>query len=178
MFDNREVEYILYGIEENGANYAAALSQLFAVRFALNFIDAFADGRVRAAGHPLAVFIAALGYALKFSIDDVNRIGGGFAAPLIRNLTPSIRFAYHDYLRLFLFMNPSGENRLMRIATVIEYRGTDLTERQTYASGSVTTSVDLWFVPQLAQALGVVGVLDGEVEGNRYEFEKEANFSY
>src|SRR5699024_1071935 len=66
-FENREVEYILYGKHEAGANYALALGQLFAIRFALRFIDAFTDTKVRAAGHPLAVFIAALAYALKNS---------------------------------------------------------------------------------------------------------------
>ncbi|MCL7748014.1 hypothetical protein [Halalkalibacter alkaliphilus] len=180
LYENREVEYILYGLPEVGANYTAALSQLFAIRFALRFIDAFTVPWVRAAGHPIAVFVAALGYALKYSSEDMNGLQRGGSAELIgENLTGRLEFGYNDYVRLFLFMNPGGDNRLMRVMSVInEKSGIDLTQNYTYAHGSVDTSVQLWFIPEIAKAMEVVSVIDGKVNNNRYEFNKEAYFSY
>ncbi|WP_078553038.1 DUF5702 domain-containing protein [Bacillus alkalicellulosilyticus] len=181
-FENREVEYILYGIEESGANYGAALTQLFAIRFALRFIDAFTRTEVRGAGHPVLVFVAALAYALKTSIKDVKDLASSDPVPLINETLTNpvfIRVVYRDYLRLFLFMNPSGDKRLMRVMSVIQYKsGVDLTTRMSYVNGSVTTSTRLLFIPEIANTLNIVGVLNGNVNGNRYEYQKEANFSY
>lgn len=83
LFENREVEYILYGQHASGANYSLALGQLFAIRFALRFIAAFAEPLVRAAGHPLAVFIAALSYAMKEAVSDTNSLASGKEKPLL-----------------------------------------------------------------------------------------------
>ncbi|MFN7251944.1 MAG: hypothetical protein ACK4M9_14235 [Anaerobacillus sp.] len=182
LLDNREVEYIIYGLHAPGANYSAALGQLFAIRFALRFIDALMNNRVRAAGHPLAIFLAALGYALGNAISDLEALTTDRQDPLLINsrLTPGLRFAYKDYLRLFLFMNPGGDKRLMRVMAMIERKsGVDLKERYTYVEGTATTSLKLWFIPEIAKTLNVIGVLDGKVNAdNRYEFKKHAHFSY
>ena len=48
----------------------------------------------------------------------------------------------------------------------------------TYVKGELTTSKRLLFVPQIADALSYTGALNGVVEGNRFEFKKEAYYSY
>lgn len=181
LFKGREVEYILYGHHTAGMNYSMALGQLFALRFASNLIDAFADPKIRAAGHPLAVLIAAIIYALDQTIKDMEQLGNGEKVPLLRLLKANdiLRFGYHDYLRLFLFMNPGKENRLLRLLTVIHHKtGIDFAERPTYITATVETSVRLWFIPQIAQMLGKAGVLEGRVQGNRYYMKKIAAYSY
>ncbi|MGN8645411.1 DUF5702 domain-containing protein [Gracilibacillus sp. HCP3S3_G5_1] len=182
LFKNREVEYILYGQHASGMNYSMALGQLFAVRFAIRFIDAFMQTEVRAAGHPLAVFIAAVAYSLKHSIRDTNNLAKSNGVPLINSdITPvrALKVVYKDYLRLFLFINPSGDARLRRIMAVIEKNtGINLAERQTYVQGNVSASERLIFVPQIADTLNLVGALDGHSEGGKFVFEKEAHFSY
>ncbi|WP_235849098.1 MULTISPECIES: DUF5702 domain-containing protein [Bacillaceae] len=177
-FEKREVEYILYGIHEPGLNYAAAMSQLFAIRFALNFIASFKQIEVRSAGHPLAVFIAALGWSLKETIFDMTIVTGGGSVSLIHDIV-ELDTTYHDYLRLFLFMNPGGDNRMRRMMAVMNHHGIDLRDKQTYIKGNVESSVNLLFIPELAQLMGTFGVLDGRVDENkRYRIEKEAHFSY
>lgn len=179
-FENRQVEYIIYGLHEPGANYAAALAQLFAIRFAINFIDAFADPMVRAATHPLAVFVAALRYALFTSLENVKSLASGDAVPLMDKMigrNPS--FNYHDYLRLFLFMNPGTDARFRRISAVIEHdTGKKMTEQMTYVEGEVKSSKQLLFVPEIARMISYTGALNGVVEGNRFEFERNAHLSY
>ncbi|WP_163583267.1 DUF5702 domain-containing protein [Gracilibacillus saliphilus] len=182
LLENREVEYILYGSLEPGANYSLALSQLFATRFALRFIDAFTQSHVRGAGHPLAVFVAALAHALEEATQDTKDISSGRLAPLINDQITNreaLRIDYQDYLRLFLFINPSNDNRLKRIMAVIE-KNTDvnLTKRHTYIEGSVSASDRLVFIPQIAQSLNIVGALDGSVDNDRFIFNKKAHFSY
>ena len=179
-FENRQVEYIIYGLHEPGANYAAALAQLFAIRFAINFIDAFADPLVRAATHPLAVFVAALRYALMTSLDNVNDLGTGKTIPLMEKMLKlNPRFNYHDYLRLFLFMNPASDARFRRIAAVIEQdTGKKMTEQMTYVEGNLSTSKQLLFVPEIARMISYTGALNGVVDGNKFQFERNAHNAY
>ena len=76
-------------------------------------------------------------------------------------------------------MNPATDNRFQRIAALIEKdTGKDLTKHITYVKGEVTSSHRLLFVPQIAEALSYTSALNGVVDGNRFEFEVEAYFSY
>src|SRR5690606_8667055 len=54
-----EVEYVLYGFDSCAANRAAAVGELFAVRFAVRTAEALADVRKAAAGSPLLVLLTA-----------------------------------------------------------------------------------------------------------------------
>ncbi len=182
LFDNREVEYILYGQHAAGANYSLALGQLFAIRFALRFVAAFTEPEVIRAGHPILVFIVALKYAMTNSVTDVKNMASGLDTPLLNEkLTRAdlLPMKYHDYLRLFMFLNPLSDARFKRIMAVIDMKtGVDLTERQTYVEGSLETSERLIFVPQVADMLNLVGVLDGQAEDGKFVFDKVAHFSY
>jgi len=69
LLENNEVEFIMYDLSTPGANYAAAMTELFAFRFAVNFIEAFTENSVRAYGK--FMWIAALVYALENTIEDI-----------------------------------------------------------------------------------------------------------
>ncbi|WP_144032158.1 hypothetical protein [Amphibacillus jilinensis] len=57
-------------------------------------------------------------------------------------------------------------------------KGIKMTEQMTYVSGEATSSKQLLFVPQIAQMLNHSGVLEGDIEGNTFSFERNAHFSY
>lgn len=178
-FDHREVEYIIYGFHTPGMNYSAAIGQVSALCFALNFIGALSDKKIRVAGHPLFTFFLAATKALELTIQDIDKLGKGNEVVLIPNITPGIEFSYNDFLRVILFMNPGGEERLMRVATVANYRTeSDFRERPSFITGEVESSIRLWFLPEIANLLNKTGVLSGRVEGNRFHFKNEAHFSY
>ena len=178
LLKNREVEYIMYGQHIPGSNYTLALGEITGLRLILNFIAAFKDHKVRLAPHPLAKFIMATGIAITYTVDDMGRISTGKSVAFIRNVTKNIELNYEDYLRIFLFINPSGEARYTRMMALIDHNGKDLTELQTYVSGTVETSVDLLFFPQASSILGRTGVIDGQVDGTKFKMNYEAEFSY
>ncbi len=178
LLKNREVEYIMYGQHIPGSNYTLALSEITGLRFILNFIAAFKDNKVKVAAHPLAKFIVATGVAIGYTVQDMKGISTGKGVEFIRHITKNIRLDYEDYLRIFLFINPSGESRYMRMMAVIDHNGKDLTEMQTYVNGTVETSVDLLFFPQASSILGRTGIIDGEVDGTKFKMKYETNFSY
>jgi hypothetical protein len=181
-FKNREVEYVMYGIHEPYVNYSAAITQLTALRFALNFLAAFTQPAILAAGHPIAVLFSALRYAIAETVTDMTTLTDGNAATEVRLLKitgVNVYFDYKEYLRLFLFMNPGKENKLRRITTVIEQRtGSSLAETSSYVTGQVKASVDLWFLPGLTKLLTGSGVLKGDVVKDRYIITKKVNYSY
>ncbi|MCJ7840230.1 DUF5702 domain-containing protein [Lederbergia sp. NSJ-179] len=171
---NNEVEYIMYGLESTGANYAAALTEIFAFRFAVNFVESFTDAKVRAFGPYM--WAAALVYALTHTIADMSKISSGEKPRFFK----SIRYkaGYHDYLKIFLFMHPEG-NKIARTMALIENNSdADLTTLPTYISAEASTSVKLWFLPGVANMLGQAGVISGRVENNRYFIDKKIDYSY
>ncbi|WP_280772016.1 DUF5702 domain-containing protein [Salipaludibacillus daqingensis] len=173
LLENNEVEFIMYGLSTPGANFGAAMTELFAFRFAVNFIEAFTDNDVRAFGK--FMWVAALVYALKETINDMNEIQEGpiefFAGiPFITS--------YKDYLRLFLFVHLEG-NKIARMMGLIEKNtDVDLTKTSTYLESSSASSLDLWFLPGITDMLSRTEVLDGRVQNNRYKIQKDLIYSY
>ncbi|MEK3887597.1 DUF5702 domain-containing protein [Bacillus sp. FSL K6-3431] len=172
--ENNQVEYIMYGLESTGANYGAAMTELFAFRFAVNFLEAFTKQYVRSFGPWM--WAAALVYALEETIVDLKNINDGKS---IRFFEP-MRFttSYFDYLRIFLFMHPEGNKMARTMALIENDTGADLTTLPTYISGEATTSVKLWFLPGVTKMLGKTGVITGKVENNRYFIDKKIDYSY
>jgi Family of unknown function (DUF5702) len=171
--ENNEVEYIMYGLNTTGANYAAAMTELFAFRFAVNFLEAFTQQQIRAFGPYM--WVAALAYALLETTKDLKDIKDG---PI--EFFQGLRFTttYKDYLRIFLFMHPEG-NKMARTMALIEHNtGADLTKLPTYINGEASTSVKLWFLPGVTKMLGQTGAITGRVENGRYFIDKEINYSY
>lgn len=173
LLENNQVEYITYGLHSSGANYAAAMTELFAFRFAINLLDALSSPTT-AAG-PFA-WAAALGIAITETAHQMYLIQKGDKIRFFSKM----RFltSYRDYLRLFLFMHGEGD-KVARIMAVIEHdTNADLTKLPTYISGETTASVKLWFLPRVTNMLGVSGSLEGEVVDNRYYIKKKVNYSY
>lgn len=77
---------------------------------------------------------------------------------------------------MFIHNEEGKFNRLM--AVLHEQSSQDLNEASTYVSAEATTSIDLWFMPQIADLLGRADIIDGRVEDGRYFIEKEVHFSY
>lgn len=175
MFDNNQVEYIIYGKETFGANYFAALTEIFAVRFAINFVASLLDMKKKLLG-PL-MWITTIADALLQTADDMNKLTSGESIPLFPKKRSPVT-SYQDYLRLFLFVHPEGK-KTERIMAVLDYdTDTDLTESPTYVTGNATSTINLWFLPQVIRMIGSTSVINGRVEGNVYYIEKEVNYSY
>ncbi|SDZ18103.1 hypothetical protein SAMN05421736_10796 [Evansella caseinilytica] len=82
------------------------------------------------------------------------------------------------YLRFSLFVHPEG-NKLARVmARIHQNTDTNLMEQATYVEGTVTASVQLWFLPGITNMLGQAGIINGRVENNRFYIDNEIIYSY
>ncbi|SET62440.1 hypothetical protein SAMN05216389_11777 [Oceanobacillus limi] len=174
-FENNQVEYIIYGKELHGMNYFAALSEIFAVRFAINLAAGFMQPEARGFG-PLT-WAYALSFAFSRTTIDLADITSGEPIELFPGKTFPI-MDYKDHLRLFLFAHPEGGKFDRLMAVIDSDTGEDLRERSTYVSAKSTSSINLWFLPQIIEMLNSTNVINGRVEGNTFFIEKEVNFSY
>ena len=97
------MEYILYGHHAPGINYANALLELSATRFAFNFISSFSQPQVQAVVLPLPKFLAAVGWSFTQTVEDITKLTKGEEVPLLHmNRVRSFATDYKFYLRLFL----------------------------------------------------------------------------
>lgn len=172
--DNNQVEYIMYGLNSTGANFSAAMTELFAFRFAVNFVEAFTQQSVRSFGPYM--WVAALAYALEQTVVDLIDIKNGKPIKFFEGI--NFFTTYKDYLRIFLFLHPEGNKTARTMALIDQDTGSDLTELPTYISGQVETSVKLWFLPGITKMLGKTGILNGKVDGNRFLINKKVDYSY
>ncbi|WP_096270186.1 DUF5702 domain-containing protein [Paucisalibacillus globulus] len=174
-YANNQVEYIIYGLESYGANYFAALSEIFAVRFAINLAAGFM--RPEARGFGPFIWAYALGYAFTRTATDMGNITRGRAIELFpgRSL-PTMD--YKDHLRLFMFVHLEGGKFERLMAVLDKETSKDLRESPTYVSAKATSTVKLWFLPQVIDILETTNVINGRVEGNEFFIEKEVNYSY
>ncbi|MFD1017672.1 hypothetical protein [Thalassobacillus hwangdonensis] len=182
LYENREVEYILYGIHEPAANYGAALTELFFTRLALNMASELSTNEtVRAIPHPWAKFWVALAAALNQTIQDMEQLTKGNTVPLIdlKSMRRSIQTDYKFYLRLYLFLHPEGDT-LHRVQASLDKSASsvEMDQLPTYITGEVESSIDLWFLPGIADMLGRANVINGEVKDGRYMISKEVHYSY
>jgi len=188
-FAKKEVEYIIYGFPMAYANYAAAYSQLFAMRFAMHMVSQLMDPATKALGHPALIFIVAVAAALAGTVRDMRLMTDmgrtteffpPFIAKKFGKFGAEFMVSYRDHIRFFLLTNGKHENKMMRTQAVTEFKtGVDLSKRPVQAVGEVTSSVDLWFLPGVADFLGKTGVLNGQVvDKDRFEFTKKGAFSY
>lgn len=175
-FNNQEAEYIIYGFHNAVGNIAAAYGELFAARLAVRTMEGLLANRTL--GHPLLILSAALIYGLEKSMEDMLAFTERGSAPLSKYV--NIELSYPDYLRLFALMHGAGDSAsLARMIAVIEQNsGTVLSAVPSGVSGEADVSAELWFVPGLMRVLGRIGLLDGKVEGNRYETTQTIGWSY
>lgn len=175
-FNNQEAEYIIYGFHDAVGNIAAAYGELFAARLAVRTMEGLLESRTL--GHPLLILSAALIYGLEKTMEDMLAFTERGSAPLSKYV--KVELSYKDYLRLFVLMHDAGDSAsLARMIAVIEQNsGTVLSAVPSGVTGEAGVSTELWFVPGLMRVLGKFGLLDGKVDGNRYETTQTIGWSY
>jgi hypothetical protein len=172
----QEVEYILYGMHHPKLNNDSALVEIFTLRLAIRMIEGFE--RYKYLGVPKLIAIAAVTYGIIKARQDLNQLKAGEAVKLTK-YTPKIRLDYQDHIRLFLLIHSNEIKKLSRIQSLIEFNtNIDLETKYTYIEATASTTIRLWFIPGVMKALNIVGALDGQVEGNRYQIIKKAAMSY
>lgn len=175
---NQEIEYIIYGIDNAGGNIAAALRDIFIIRLAINLVEAFSQPAVLAATNPLIILLEATVYALSTTVLDMNLIMQGEDVCLAKKIK-NITFNYGDYLRILYLIRGNEKEKIIRLQALIDYKyNKNLYNINTCVQGSVNTSIELWFIPGVMKAINYIGILDGQVEGNRYIISKTAVMSY
>jgi len=141
-------------------------------------IEAFTNPKVLAATNPLIILLEATIYSVSASLVDITNIMQGKEVPLAKKVQ-QLDFGYENYLGLLYLIRGKESEKLSRIQAVVDYEsGKDLTTIPTYVKGNVDVSIQLWFIPGVMKALNYVGILDGQVDKNRYIFSKIAAFSY
>lgn len=175
-YDNNQVEYIIYGLESSSANHYAAMTEIFAVRFAINFTDALLRPTNKVFGPFFWAAVAKDAFAA--TISNMEQIKQGNSVVLFPRVRALGSMDYKDHLRLFLFVHPEA-HKFHRLMAVLDHEANvDLNETSTYVTAHSTASIRLWFLPQLADMLGRAEIIEGRVEGNRFFIEKEKHFSY
>lgn len=171
---NNEVEYIMYGLSNSAENFGAAMTELFAFRFLINYVEAFTDPTVRGFGPYM--WAAALAYALKETVQDIYDFMNENRVSFFKE--SRFRPVYKDYLRLFLFVHGRGNSLPRMMARIHQNTEKDLTQLGTYIEGEAETSLKLWFLPGVTELLGDANILNGEVENGEFKIRKKSIYSY
>ncbi|MEK4563615.1 DUF5702 domain-containing protein [Alkalihalobacillus sp. FSL R5-0424] len=172
-----EVEFILYGLGTPQANVAAALGEIFAIRFAVNLIEAFTRPQTYVGN----VFLGAIKYAFQETISDfvaISRDRDFIFFTISQHGPGAFRTGYSDYLRLFLYAHPEGNKMQRTLARIDQKTGNDLKEMPTYLTGEAEIAVELWFLPGVVNLLGNTGLLNGHMEDGEFRIRKQAIYSY
>lgn len=181
LFINREVEYILYGHHAPGINYANALLELSATRFAFNFISSFSQPQVQAVVLPLPKFLAAVGWSFTETVNDITKLTKGEEVPLlkIRGVGIILNRLQILFKAFLISASRSDDERITRIQSVIDQKSSDdLENAPIYATANAEASIDLWFLPGIIDMLGSTNILEGQVRNGRYYIDTETNYSY
>lgn len=170
-----EAEYVLYGFASCSANRAAALAELFTVRFAFRSAEALLDARKAAAGSPLLILLTAAAEGAAKAYADLERLLDGEAVPLFQR-RPALKMGYADYLRAFLALQPDETKKMARMQALIQLNtGIDLSERPAYAKVVTRNAVDLRMFPAVAKRF----LPDGrEGTGRSVTIVKQAEMAY
>ncbi|RXZ84747.1 hypothetical protein EBB07_01645 [Paenibacillaceae bacterium] len=173
---DQETEYIIYGFHHPTSNVAAAYAEIFAVRLAIRTMEGLVE--CRAMGHPLLILSAALLYGLEKTMEDMVQLVREGSTPLSK-YAAGMKVTYKDYLRLFLVLHGSSEEKVARMIALIEHAtGYRLFQVAAGVTGEATVSVKLWFLGGLMKRFTQAGILHGKVVGNRYETTKTVGWSY
>lgn len=176
--NNQEVEYIIYGSDTLSSNVALALRDIFLIRLAIRTLEGFFDPKVRALGHPLAIFAGAVAYGASHGTKDILQIIDGEQVEFSK-FTKQLTFNYQDYLRFLLLLHNDHEGKLARMQALIHFNtNNDLKDIPTYIEASYTASINLWFLPGVIKGLSLTNLLDGNVVGDKYIFPKTAVLGY
>jgi hypothetical protein len=173
---SQELEYLIFGMNEPGANIAAALGTIVSIRLAINTLGAIRQclGRI-----PLLMLTCIIADSVKHTKTDlIHLMNGRDISMLNMGALRELRMDYRDHLRLLFFLNPS-QHRLARMQGLIQFRtGYDLREMHTQFEGMAETAIRLWFLPEVFKALQLAGVMEDETRGRHYVIRRKAAINY
>jgi hypothetical protein len=181
VLPNQEAEYILYGFGSCEANYTAAYAEMFSLRLAIRTTEQLMnpENEILQIGSPALVLLAALARGAADALEDMKKLLDGKDVPFMSKLGNAVRLNYRDYLRLFLLLHSSDRNMLSRTQALIELNtGKNLELYATYMQAKATTSVKLWFLPELFRLFDVLGIQSCRVRNHRCEIARTAVFAY
>ncbi|TFJ46295.1 hypothetical protein CKN80_05580 [Carnobacterium divergens] len=184
LFDNKKVEYIMYGSHEVGANYTMALMEIICFRIILNIIAAFKSPRIMPfKGTPF--FLGAMvAYTIFKTVEDISKLTKkDFSvredrAVSIINEFPNlqrIQVTYKDHLRLMLLAHPRSESQYKRVIALMEQQtGVEkLYEKSTQVKVTNTAEVELWFLPKAMEVIS-----NGKIRGKKLKLTNTKYSSY
>jgi len=177
----QELEYLLYGSGSCSGNYAKAYAEMFAFRLAVRTAEALLEpsNEMLNLGSPLLVFLAAVAEGAVHAQQDMMKLVEGEAVPLSSKLGSWLELNYKDYLRIFFLLHSRDQILLSRMQALIQLNtGLDLQKSSTYVSGTVLTSVKLWFLPGLMKGLGKAGLQACQVAEGRCQITKTGVMAY
>ncbi|MDF2923401.1 MAG: hypothetical protein K0R57_2315 [Paenibacillaceae bacterium] len=176
----QEGEYVLYGFNSCAANQGAAYGELFLLLLGIRTVEALMEPRNQAlqVGTPLLVVLAAAAEGSVKALRDVKILTDGGSVAVIQKLG-AFKLTYKDFLRLFFLIHPNQNAVLTRVQALLEVNtGSDLTAATTYIQGTGITSVRLWFMPGLLQALNKTTGLGCQIAEGRCQIRRTAVYAY
>jgi hypothetical protein len=145
---DQEVEYILYGLSSCTTNRIAAYSEMYSIRFAIQFIESLMDARKSAVGlgSPLLMVLIATAEASVKAYRDMERLIRGEDVQVMSKWG-RVTMNYADYLRLFLIVHSNETKKQSRIQALIQLNTqVDLLQRPSYIELKSTINMNLWFL--------------------------------
>lgn len=155
LIGDEELEYIVYGLNQQNANLIAAGAEIYGIRLALHMSVGLKKFKYLI--DPKLILIAAATYAAIMAANDTKDLLDGKTVAMYPDKAikaGDVQMSYEDYMRLFLWQ-AGREKKINRMQALIELNTKiDLTETPGYIQGSAQTKLKLWFLPGVMQALG------------------------
>ncbi|MGX7417487.1 DUF5702 domain-containing protein [Carnobacterium gallinarum] len=188
-FQNKQVEYLMYGKSTPGANYASALLELIMIRLVCNLISGAFDKAVQKAfSVNILVGLAALiSYTIIETVKDIIKLtksndierkdkSAAFFKMKIGKIDPSkLTLTYRDYLRLMLLFERKNQyaRALAVVEQVSEEKGVGIKPTQIKVTN--TAKIKPWFLPN---AVKTFTTLDSKLVDGEIELKTELYYSY
>ena len=180
-FEKGEVEYIIWGGNNQLGNISKTMGSIWFLRFAIDAIDSFAISL-----NPVPIFrlIGALIKGFTLSCTDVFELFQGREISLCPSMKNAIKLTYEDHLRVFLLLEiatSAGETAILnniRQLVQLNLKQSNakftLKNQQTILKGKTVVKINLWFLPLLQiDKMGFKNFQDG-----KYIISKEATSGY
>jgi hypothetical protein len=151
----QELEYVIYGKANSSANIGLTLRDIYLIRFVFNIFDRLLDPVNYKSANPVSILLEATIYAFKESIADLQLILQGNEPPIMKKLT-AVKLGYIDYLKILYLCRGGTDEQILRQLALVEYKtGRDLLSIYTYGIADIEIAMDLWFLPNLQQLVGI-----------------------
>jgi len=152
--DKGEVEYLLWGDNNQASNIVKTMGSIWFLRFAIDFIDSFTTSLD---AEPISRLITSLVRGLTLSCYDVIQLYQGKEIGICPSLKKSVTLNYSDHLRVFLLLKASTQDgevsvldnmrQLIQVNLKQTSPGFQLKNYNTALKGNVEVKMNLWFLP-------------------------------